>query len=212
MSDDTTRNLISDRLDQVISLVKNLTDKHTETDARVERLERVLEERLYDTRPIWEALRAQVQELDGRVGAIESEMTGMRSEMTGMRAQIGAIELEMTGMRSEMTGMRSEMTGMRAQIGAIESEMTGMRAETTGMRAEMTGMRAEMTAMRAQFTEMLTQMIEMLRQLTEMRVETGNGFRAVDRKIGVLGKTLIDMTADIRELQDKVEKIESQPL
>ena len=166
MSDDTTRNLISDRLDQVISLVKNLTDKHTETDARVERLERVLEERLYDTRPIWEALRAQVQELDGRVGAIESEMTGMRSEMSGMR---------------------SEMTGMRAQIGAIESEMTGMRAETTGMRAEMTGMRAEMTAMRAQFTEMLTQMIEMLRQLTEMRVETGNGFRArrsQDRSVG----------------------------
>jgi hypothetical protein len=75
----------------------------------------------------------------------------------------------------------------------------------------MTGMRAEMTEMRAQFTEMLAQMIEMLRHITEMRVETGNGFRSVDRKIGVLGKTLIDMTADIRELQDKVEKIESQP-
>jgi chromosome segregation ATPase len=169
MSDDATRNLLGDRIDQLISLVKNLTEKHTETDARVERLERVLEERLYDTRPIWEALRSQVQELDGRVGAIESEMTGMRAEMTGMRA-------EMTGMRAEMTGMRAEMTGMRAQ-----------------------------------FTEMLTQMIEMLRHITEMRVETGNGFRSVDRKIGVLGKTLIDMTADIRELQDKVEKIESQP-
>jgi chromosome segregation ATPase len=141
MSDDATRNLLTDRFDQLTSLVKNLTDKHTETDARVERLERVLEERLYDTRPIWEALRAQVQELGGRVGAIESEMTSMRLEMTGMRIQ---------------------------------------------------------------FTEML-------RQMTEMRVETGNGFRAVDRKIGVLGKTLIDMTADIRELQDKVEKIESQP-
>jgi chromosome segregation ATPase len=148
MSDDATRNLLSDRIDQLISLVKNLTDKHTETDARFERLERVLEERLYDTRPIWEALRSQVQELDGRVGTIESEMTGMRAEMTGMRAQ---------------------------------------------------------------FTEMLAQMIEMLRHITEMRVETGNGFRSVDRKIGVLGKTLIDMTADIRELQDKVEKIESQP-
>ena len=141
MSDDATRDLLSDRFDQLISLVKNLTEKHAETDARVERLGRVLEERLYDTRPIWEALRAQVQELGGRVGAIESEMTSMRVEMTDMRVQ---------------------------------------------------------------FTEML-------RQMTEMRVETGNGFRAVDRKIGVLGKTLIDMTADIRELQDKVEKIESQP-
>jgi predicted RNase H-like nuclease (RuvC/YqgF family) len=142
MSDETTQNLVGAQLDQLISLVKNLNDRHTETDARVERLERVLEERLYDTRPIWEAVRAQVQELGGRVGALESEMTGMR----------------------------------------------------------------------IQSTEMLTQMIEMLKQITEMRVENGNAFRAVDRKIGVLGKTLIDMTADIRELQDKVEKIESQPL
>jgi predicted RNase H-like nuclease (RuvC/YqgF family) len=141
MSDDATRDLLSDRFDQLTTLVKSVIANQSKTDDRVERLERVLEERLYDTRPIWEALRAEVQELGGRVGAIESEMTSMRLEMTGMRVQ---------------------------------------------------------------FTEML-------RQMTEMRVETGNGFRAVDRKIGVLGKTLIDMTADIRELQDKVEKIESQP-
>jgi len=141
MSDETTQSLFSAQLDQLISLVKNLADKNTETDARFERLERVLEEGLYDTRPIWEAVRAQVQELGGRVGAIESEMAELRR----------------------------------------------------------------------QFTEMLARMVEILTQITEMRVETGNGFRAVDRKIGVLGKTLIDMTADIRELQDKVEKIESQP-
>ena len=161
MSDETTKILLGGQL-ELTSLVKNLTDKHAETDARVERLERVLEERLYDTRPNWEAVRAQEQELGGRVGAIESEMTGLRAEMAEIRGEIAA--------------SRSEMTGTRSQI-----------------------------------TEMLTLMIEMLKQMTEMRTETSNGFRLVDRKIGVLGKTLIDMTADIRELQDRVEKIESQP-
>ena len=148
MSDETTQNVLGAQLDQIVTLVKNLTDKHTATDARVERLERVLEERLYDTRPIWEAVRAQVQELSERAVAHESEMNGLRLEMNGLREQ------------------SSEMQGQIATI---------------------------------------------LTQITEMRVETANGFRAVDRKIGVLGKTLIDMTADIRELQDKVEKIESQP-
>lgn len=52
----------------------------------------------------------------------------------------------------------------------------------------------------------------MIKQIAVIRVENGNAFRSVDRKTGVLGKTLIDMTADIRELQDKVEKIESQPM
>ena len=169
MSDETTQNLPGAQLDQLISLVKNLTDKHTVTDGRVERLERVLEERLFDTRPIWESVQAQVQELGGRVGAIESEISEMRSEIKDSRG--------------EMTEMRSEMTASRA----------------------------EMTEMRKQNTQMLMHMVTILTQMTEMRVETSNGFRAVNRRIALLGKTLIDMTVDIHELQDKVEKIESQP-
>ncbi|MEK6299848.1 MAG: hypothetical protein AABO41_03930, partial [Acidobacteriota bacterium] len=93
MSDETTRNLLNARFDELVSLVKN---NQAATDARVERLERVLEERLYDTRPIWEAVQAQVQELGERVGAIESEISEMRGEIKESRA-------EMTEMRSEMT-------------------------------------------------------------------------------------------------------------
>lgn len=141
MSDDATQNLLHDRLDQLVSLVQDLIAKHAETDARVERVEQVLEQRLYDTRPVWETVQAQLKALDGRNRSLESE---------------------------------------------------------TG-------------AMRTQLNEMRTLMDEMRTQMDEMRVENSNGFRLVDRKIGVLGKTLIDMTADIRELQDRVEKIESQP-
>lgn len=140
MSDDATQNLLRDRLDQLVSLVQDLIEKHAETDARVERVEQVLEQRLYDTRPVWESVQAQLKALDERNRSLESE---------------------------------------------------------TG-------------AMRTQLNEMRTLMDEMRTQMDEMRVENSNGFRLVDRKIGVLGKTLIDMTADIR-LQDRVEKIESQP-
>ncbi|HSO74687.1 MAG TPA: hypothetical protein VLU47_07605, partial [Blastocatellia bacterium] len=114
------REFLCSPLEQLISLVRSLTDKHAETDARLERIERVLEQQLYNTRPIWEAIPVQLQEISDRVGRL-------------------------------------------------------------------------------------------LLELAEMRTENSNGFRLVDRKIGVLGKTLIDMTADIRELQDRVEKIESQP-
>lgn len=148
MSDDATQNLLSTRLDQLLTLVQDLIAKHAETDARVARVERVLEQRLYDTRPLWEAVQAQLQELAGRVRNVESEITEMHTQISETRTHIAE--------------MRAQMTEMRAQM-------------------------------------------------TEMRVENSNGFRLVDRKIGVLGKTLIDMTADIGELQDRVEKIESQP-
>lgn len=148
MSDDATQNLLSTRLDQLLTLVQDLIAKHAETDARVARVERVLEQRLYDTRPLWEAVQAQLQELAGRVRNVESEITEMHTQISETRTHIAE--------------MRAQMTEMRAQM-------------------------------------------------TEMRVENSNGFRLVDRKIGVLGKTLIDMTADIGELQDRVEKIESHP-
>ncbi len=115
MSDETTQNLFGAQMDQLISLVKNLIDKHAKTDARVERLERLLEERLYDTPPIWEAIQAQVQELHQRVGALESEMNGMRAEMVGMRAEMNGIRAEMVGMRAEMTGIRAQITEMLTQ-------------------------------------------------------------------------------------------------
>jgi len=155
MSDKTTRDLLDARFDQLVSLVNKLTDNQAATDARVERLERVLEERLYDTRPIWEAVQTQVQELGKRVDVIE---------------------LDMTGMRTEMTGMRSEMSGLQKQ----NSEILGC-------------------------------MVKILTQMNEARVETANGFRGVNRRIALLGKTLIDMTVDFHQLHDRVEKIESQP-
>ncbi|MEK6325486.1 MAG: hypothetical protein AABN33_27920 [Acidobacteriota bacterium] len=49
-------------------------------------------------------------------------------------------------------------------------------------------------------------------EITELRSETTSGFRGTDRKIGVLSKNLVDMTAEIRELQDQVEKLESHPV
>lgn len=47
--------------------------------------------------------------------------------------------------------------------------------------------------------------------LAQLRADMASGFRAVDRKIGVLSKNMIDMTADIRELQDRIEKLETPP-
>lgn len=56
-----------------------------------------------------------------------------------------------------------------------------------------------------------SQLGELKKEVAELRSETASGFRGVDRKIGVLSKNLVDMTADIQELRDLIEKLESQP-
>jgi prefoldin subunit 5 len=47
-------------------------------------------------------------------------------------------------------------------------------------------------------------------EVKQLRSETSSGFRGLDRKIGALGKNLIDMTANITELWERIEKLESQ--
>lgn len=131
MSEDATQQLLIARVDQLISLVavmnENLQQVNTRLDkletqqgemsARLHNLETIVDQRLYDTRPLWESVLSQIAELDKKIDT----------------------------------------------------------------------------------------------RVEELRGETSSGFRAVDRKIGALSKNLIDMTAEIQELREMVEKIEAQP-
>lgn len=131
MSEDATQQLMIARVDQLISLVavmnENLQQVNTRLDkletqqgemsARLQNLETIVDQRLYDTRPLWESVLSQIAELHKKIDT----------------------------------------------------------------------------------------------RVEELRAETSSGFRAVDRKIGALSKNLIDMTAEIQELREMVEKIEAQP-
>jgi chromosome segregation ATPase len=57
MNDDPTGKLESNgRLDQLIALVQSI-------DTKLQALERKVDERLYDTRPLWESVQTQLMEL-----------------------------------------------------------------------------------------------------------------------------------------------------
>jgi uncharacterized coiled-coil DUF342 family protein len=89
MNEDTTQRLPNsedDRLAQILSAVQNLS-------TRVEGLERKVEERLYDTRPIWEKVQADITALqEGQKSMAESQkrfeekLEALRDDMrTGFR-------------------------------------------------------------------------------------------------------------------------------
>lgn len=61
MSDEPTVNLDENgRLDQLLTLVQGI-------DTRLKTLEQKVDERLYDTRPLWEGVQAQLTELRAEV-------------------------------------------------------------------------------------------------------------------------------------------------
>ena len=64
MSGDLTRHLPDDALTQILGAIRELA-------ARVDKLERKVDERLHDTRPIWEQVVADVAQLRQGVARLE---------------------------------------------------------------------------------------------------------------------------------------------
>ena len=68
----------------------------------------------------------------------------------------------------------------------------------------------------ARFTNELTKISAGLEELRkgqeELRADLNTGLRRVERKIEILNDNLLTMKADIRDLEVRLEKIESGPL
>jgi len=82
MSEDLTQKLPTSRdpaLPQILGVVTNLSGK-------IESLEKKVEERLYDTRPIWEKVLLDIVQLQEGQHRLEEKLESLRDEtLTGMR-------------------------------------------------------------------------------------------------------------------------------
>ena len=82
MSEDPTKNLPAPQngpLEQILAAVRGL-------ESRLESLESKVEERLYDTRPIWEKVEADIARLQEGQQRLEEKLEALRDETrTGWR-------------------------------------------------------------------------------------------------------------------------------
>ena len=108
-----------------------------------------------------------------------------------------------------MKNLEANQSALTAQFETLEAKVDQRLKETRPIWENVLS-RLDVIESRLDALDARTARIE--KDLAEFRAETASGFRGFDRKIGVLSKTLVDMTADIRELQDRTEKLESHPV
>src|ERR1043165_8595977 len=84
MSEDLTKKLPASDKDEILTAIKKL-------DARLGRLEQTVDERLYDTRPMWHRLEADIGQL--RTGVERLETAVERLEIAVERLEKGQEEL-----------------------------------------------------------------------------------------------------------------------
>ena len=109
MSEDLTKKLPKGD-DNVASILLNI-------DSRLQRLEQKVEERLHDTRPIWEKVVADIEELKGgvrdikittrditrKIGVLYDTMVGIQAEYREFNHRVLDIELEHQKQRNSQT-------------------------------------------------------------------------------------------------------------
>lgn len=81
MSEDFTQKLPKNGDHEILTAIKHLDTHVTNIDSRLQSLERKVDERLHDTRPIWHKVVADIAELQAGQKRLEEGQQAMRNEL-----------------------------------------------------------------------------------------------------------------------------------
>jgi chromosome segregation ATPase len=85
MSEDFTQKLPKNENDnKVLTAIENLETHVTKIDNRLQRLEKKVDERLHDTRPIWHRVVADIAQLQAGQQRLEDGQLAMRAELSNV--------------------------------------------------------------------------------------------------------------------------------
>jgi hypothetical protein len=108
MSEDFTQKRPKNGNDEILTAIKDLDTHVTKIDNRLQSLEKKVDERLYDTRPIWHKVVADIAEL--QAGQKRVEVSQSRLEEGQRRLEEGqqAIHLDMTNVDSTVNEVKGD--------------------------------------------------------------------------------------------------------
>jgi chromosome segregation ATPase len=157
--------------------------------SRVERLERLADERARETAPLRSVLEEIRLEMRQQFGAIRTEVDVLRGEVTGVRGELGVLRSEVTGLRGELGVLRSEVTELRGEVGVLRGEVAELRGEVGVLRSEVTELRTEMRRSLADSTRNITQV-------------TRSGFTQVNFEMALMSTRVSDLEARVTKIEE----------
>ncbi len=125
-----------------------------------------------------------------------------------MNERLDNLENQQAALSARFDNLETQQAALSARFDNLENQQAALSARFDNLETKVD---QRLRDTRPIWENVLSQLAELHKEVDELRSETSSGFRAVDRKIGALSKNLIDMTAEIQELREMVERIEAQP-
>lgn len=134
MSDELTQNLPPSQdgtLAQILTIVQNLSTRLESLEQRLGSLEQrfvsleqKVEDRLYDTRPIWEKVQADVAQLkDGQVG--------LREGQDSLRKDVRELNTHWRDMNRKLSVFNDTLAEVRADYRDLDDRVRGLERQSS---------------------------------------------------------------------------------
>jgi chromosome segregation ATPase len=205
------------RFDAIDNRFNSVDKRFDRIDIRFDLLEKrvvKLESKQYDTKPIWERAIAAIHEtnlaLNKGFGDLRSQMESTKEEISELRTQIAgcATKEEIGELRTQIAGCatKEEIGELRTQIAgcATKEEIGELRTQIAGCATK-----EEIGELRTQIAGCATK--EDLQKFgNELRSELHSGMRAMGFKIDALNHNVLELQADHRYVDSRLEKVEAQ--
>ena len=112
MSEDLTQKLPktdSERLDLILTTTQNLGGRFDHLEARLQNLEKKVEERLYDTRPIWHKVVADIAQLQTGQNSLAANVAELQTGQDSLAANVAELQSGQHGLRSLIFDLSSRV-------------------------------------------------------------------------------------------------------
>jgi chromosome segregation ATPase len=122
MSEDLTEKLPKGD-DNVALILQNI-------DSRLQRLEQKVDERLYDTRPIWEKVVADIAQLQEGQTRLEGDVHEMKGEVHEIKVSLRDIYYKMEVLNDTMLNVQSKHRDVDRRVRELEAHQKSTNSST----------------------------------------------------------------------------------
>ncbi len=121
MSEENTTDLTQDeKLDLLLAEIREVKATVGNLDTRLTALETKVEDRLHDTRPLWQRVQQQIQDLTTQVQDLKTQVQDLKTEVQDLKiesnARFESIEKELRHMNRRFEVFSMDTMKMRADI------------------------------------------------------------------------------------------------
>ena len=137
--------------DELVQLVQTavraeLTDVRTElTDLRagLTDLRNTVNTRLYDTRPMWEKLSVDVQQLKNDVGELRTDVGELKTDVVELKTDVGELKADVGQLKNDVVELKAGQEGLRQEVREVRTCLRDVGRRMSIFNDTLTGIQAD---------------------------------------------------------------------